>query len=88
MPNNTSRRYQDIAIINVGKSHSSEDGKTKSNKFLYIIIGVLLTVVFIGIGYVTCIEIGLLPPPDAGCCFGVLELDFDFETPAADTPGS
>ncbi len=87
MPNSTRRQYLDIAFINFGKSGSGDD-KSKSSRWLYVIIGVLFSIILIGIGYFICIETGLLPPPDPGCCFGVLELDFDFETSPADTPSS
>ncbi len=84
MSEKLTRSYQDIAIINVGKSCSGDEKKSKKNTFLYVIIAVLSAVLLIGFGYVACIKAGWLAPPDTACCFGVLVLDFDFEIPATD----
>lgn len=71
------RRYQDIAIFDM--RDGSEDTKTrKSNPFVVILVTVLVTVLLIAVGYFACLKTGLIAPPPDPCCFGVLELDFDF----------
>ena len=50
----------------------------KSNPFVVILVTVLVTVLLIAVGYFACLKAGLIAPPREPCCFGVLELDFDF----------
>ena len=70
------RGYQDIAIFDM--RDGSANKKSKSNPFVVILVTVLVTVLLIALGYFACLKTGLIAPPREPCCFGVLELDFDF----------
>lgn len=47
---------------------------SSSNRFLFFILGVLLTLVLFGLGYMACIRAGLFSGPDEYCC---LYIEFD-----------
>jgi len=71
------QRYQDIAIFDM-RDGATDKKAGKSNPFVVILVTVLVTVLLIAIGYFACLKAGLIAPPSEPCCFGVLELDFDF----------
>ncbi|MEM9619116.1 MAG: hypothetical protein AAF936_14260 [Pseudomonadota bacterium] len=71
-------RYQDIAIFHLEKGDAG-DGKSRNrNPYLVALIIVLATALLIAIGYIICLKTGILAPPNDPCCFGIVELDFDF----------
>lgn len=69
--------YQDIAIFDM-RDGVAKTKAGKSNPFVVILATVLVTVLLIAVGYFACLKAGLIAPPSEPCCFGVLELDFDF----------
>ncbi len=71
--------FDDITIVKVGKSGGNASPKPSSNRFLHIVIAILGTLVVLGIGYAAGVRAGYFSAPHYVCCFGVLELNFDFE---------
>lgn len=71
------QRYQDIAIFDM-RDGSADQKSRKSNPLIVILVTILVTVLLIAVGYFACLKAGLIAPPREPCCFGVLELDFDF----------
>jgi len=80
------KRYQDVVIVNVGRGSSPTSKKNGRNPLLHILVTVLVTVLLIVTGYLGCVKAGLIAPPHGDCCFGIIELnlDFDFDVPDAD----
>lgn len=72
------RRYQDIAIINIERRARENAGQSKNNPYLVALNIVLASALLIAIGYIACLKTGILAPPSEPCCFGIIELDFDF----------
>ena len=68
------KRYQDIAFFNLEKKSAAPE--KKSNVMTIIAVSVLVTVVLLAIGYCAGLKAGYFAAP---CCFGPLELQFDFE---------
>jgi len=85
MSGHVQHRYQDVVIVNIGKSSSQTSKKNNRYLLFHILAGVLTALLMITIGYLACVHAGLIAPPDAQCCFGVLELDFDFDFSGANT---
>lgn len=85
----TSRRYQDIAIINIERA--SKSGETpqgeKSNIFLRIAIVITIAVVLVVCGYVIGVHTGHIHPYAPVCCLDGfhLDLNFDLDNAAART---
>ncbi|MBL4620228.1 MAG: hypothetical protein JKX88_09050 [Marinicaulis sp.] len=78
------KHYQDIVIINVGKKLSPTEKKNSRNPFLQFLVIVLSALLLFTMGYLACVKAGLIAPPDGHCCFGILELNFDFDASDAD----
>lgn len=73
------RRCQDITIINFEKRKIKDtDGQRNGNPFLQALVIILAAALLIAIGYIACLKAGILAPPSEPCCFGIVELDFDF----------
>ncbi len=79
------KHYQDIVIINVGKKLPATEKKNR-NPFLQFLVIVLSALLLFTMGYLACVKAGLIAPPHGNCCFGIIELnlDFDFDTSDAD----
>jgi hypothetical protein len=75
------KRYQDIAIINVGKSSPTEPKKRNRNPFLQFLMAFLAAILLLVISYFAAVKTGLIAPAHNHCCFGVLVLEFDFDAP-------
>ena len=82
----TSRRYQDIAIINIARApkENSEPSKDKSGGWLRIAIVITLAITLVVCGYVIGVHTGHIPAHDPLCCVYGLHLDFDFDFNGAD----
>lgn len=77
----TSRRYQDIAIINNDRrcpENGSGDSK-KTNPCVQILVVITLAVIIFAGGYVIGVHTGHIPADEPICCVGVLDLDLDFD---------
>ncbi len=73
------RQCQDITIINFEKRKPNDtDDQRNGNPFLQALVIILSAALLIAIGYITCLKAGILAPPSEPCCFGIVELDFDF----------
>jgi len=77
----TSRRYQDIAIINNDPccKKECEAPREKPNPCLQILAVAALSVTIFAAGYIIGVRTGKIPAHDAICCFGSLDFDFDFD---------
>ncbi len=67
------RRYQDIAIINIG---GKSKPKNKTNPLVTIFATVAVTLTVIIIAYCAGWRAGVFAAP---CCIGPIDLQFDFE---------
>ena len=78
------QRYQDIAIINFEKCPPDEPKQREGNPYLQALVIFLGAALLVAIGYIACLKTGILAPPAEPCCFGILELDFDFNASTTD----
>jgi len=75
--------FDDITIVTVGKSGGNTPKKSTSNRFLHSVIAILATLLLLVIVYAACVRAGYFSAPQYLCCYGILELNFDFELQGA-----
>lgn len=76
------RSYNDdITIVRVSKSGETTRNNKGGPYFLQIIVVLLFALLFAVVGYLYCVQAGLIYPPDAVCCIGVLDFEFEFSQP-------
>lgn len=75
----TSRRYQDIAIINIARAQKENAEPKKGVGWLTVLTVITLAVVLVVCGYLIGVHSGRIPAHDPLCCVYGLDLDFDFE---------
>lgn len=74
----TNKQFQDIAIFDLRRESPPADDSNKPCLCMRIAAVILVTLIFVALGYFVGWRAGFLTPPQT-CCTEELKLDFEFQ---------